>query len=313
LTVAVNGSSPINVAIPGTSGWTTTLTAGIIPANKPLLICYDGTNLNVQQTGTVSSGGSFGGSPINPQTAPYQVLASDFSNYKTITITSGSGAVTLVASTSQPAANTFIHVINIGASAITIARSGQNINTGTTSIPLAAGATYPQDSWVYSDGSNYWATLGSSNASQLNGGTFASPGTGIGSGTANTVYGTVLRSTTSYSPTSTGHIENSATAPTIGTCGTSPSVVVSNGTAVFEINVGTGGTASTCAFTMPAATTGWACQANDVTNPTTGGGYNVKQTSAISTTAVTLTGYNTSASATAWTASDILLVSCKGF
>lgn len=59
LTIAVNGGTALPVAIPGSSGWTTTLTAGIVPANKPLQVCYDGTDLNVQQTGTVSAGGGY--------------------------------------------------------------------------------------------------------------------------------------------------------------------------------------------------------------------------------------------------------------
>lgn len=58
LTLNVNSLGAKSIAIPGASGWTTTLTAGIIPANKPLNICYDGTRWNVQQTGTsaVASG-----------------------------------------------------------------------------------------------------------------------------------------------------------------------------------------------------------------------------------------------------------------
>ncbi len=62
LTVNVNSLGAKSVAIPGASGWTTTLTASIIPANKPLNMCYDGTNWNVQQTGTASIGGSSTGS-----------------------------------------------------------------------------------------------------------------------------------------------------------------------------------------------------------------------------------------------------------
>lgn len=57
LTININSLGNKSVAIPGASGWTTTLTASIIPANKPLLACYDGTNWNVQQTGTAASGG----------------------------------------------------------------------------------------------------------------------------------------------------------------------------------------------------------------------------------------------------------------
>jgi parallel beta-helix repeat protein len=57
LTIDVGTLGAKSVAIPGSSGWTTTLTASIIPANKPLLACYDGTNWNVAQTGTQSGGG----------------------------------------------------------------------------------------------------------------------------------------------------------------------------------------------------------------------------------------------------------------
>ena len=56
MTLNVNSSAAKSVAIPGTSGWTTTLTASIIPANEPLVFVYDGTNWNVQQTGTASGG-----------------------------------------------------------------------------------------------------------------------------------------------------------------------------------------------------------------------------------------------------------------
>jgi hypothetical protein len=61
LTLNVNASSAASIAIAGASGWTTTLTAGIIPANKPMLACYDGTNWDVQQTGTAATGS--GGGP----------------------------------------------------------------------------------------------------------------------------------------------------------------------------------------------------------------------------------------------------------
>ena len=52
----------------------------------------------------------------------------------------------------------------------------------------------------------------------------------------------------------------SATTPTISSgFGTTPSIVNSNGTAAFSINVGTGGTASSGVITLPAATTDWNC------------------------------------------------------
>jgi hypothetical protein len=58
LTTNIDSLGAKSIAISGSSGWTTTLPASIIPTGKPLLMCYDGTNWDIQQTGTVSSGGS---------------------------------------------------------------------------------------------------------------------------------------------------------------------------------------------------------------------------------------------------------------
>ena len=105
----------------------------------------------------------------------------------------------------------------------------------------------------------------------------------------------------------------SSTDPTISSgFGTGASVLASNGTGAFAINVGTGGTASRGVIGLPAATTGWVCNAFDITSPTTGGGYYVKQTGGTNTSAM-LTGYDTTGREMAWTASDILRVSCFAF
>lgn len=98
------------------------------------------------------------------------------------------------------------------------------------------------------------------------------------------------------------------TAPIIGTCGSSPSVVSSNGTVTFNVNVGTGGVATTCAVTLPAALTGWNCLVNDQT--TTSASVFLQKQTANSTTSVTFTNFNTSAVATAFAASDILHATC---
>jgi len=96
----------------------------------------------------------------NAQTATYQVLAADFANLKTITVASGTFTITLVASGSQPANGKYIHIINYGSGVVTIARSGQNINGGTSSLTLpAATATAPTSADIYSDGTNYFARL----------------------------------------------------------------------------------------------------------------------------------------------------------
>lgn len=111
-----------------------------------------------------------------------------------------------------------------------------------------------------------------------------------------------------------------ATAPTISSgFGTSPSVVVSNGTAAFTVNVGTGGVATAGVVALPAATTGWNCNVANRTalaaartaQSTTAG---LTYQTATTTTTVTVTNINVgSGAAVAWAASDVLAFSCTGY
>lgn len=100
----------------------------------------------------------------------------------------------------------------------------------------------------------------------------------------------------------TGKVLFSDTAPTIGSgFGTTPAISSSNGAAVFRVNVGTGGSATSGVVTMPAASNGWGCVVQDqTTNVAT------RQT-ATTTTSVTVTA------ASAWTASDILVFICGAY
>jgi len=102
-----------------------------------------------------------------------------------------------------------------------------------------------------------------------------------------------------------------ATTPTIGTCGTTPSVTASNGSIAFRTNVGTGGIATSCAVTLPTAASGWNCFATDVT--TQSASVFLQKMTASSTTSATVTNYNTAGAATAFVASDILAWSCFGY
>lgn len=108
-----------------------------------------------------------------------------------------------------------------------------------------------------------------------------------------------------------GRLYISASTPTIASgFGTSATVAASNGTPAFRVNVGTGGSATSGVIGLPTASTGWNCFATDVTTP----GANATKQSASTTTSVTLTNYNTTTGmAAAWTASDILAVSCFGY
>lgn len=101
-----------------------------------------------------------------------------------------------------------------------------------------------------------------------------------------------------------------STAPTISGFGTAPSVPSNNGTCAFTVNVGTGGAASTGTITLPAATTGWVCTAQDVTSTDS---FITSQNGGTTTTA-TLKNYSrTTGLAVAWNASDVLIISCMGY
>lgn len=62
LTINVNSLGAKSAAVPGSSGWTTTLSTSpaSIPANTPLHACYDGTKINLSGTGIQSASGGSG-------------------------------------------------------------------------------------------------------------------------------------------------------------------------------------------------------------------------------------------------------------
>jgi hypothetical protein len=117
--------------------------------------------------------------------------------------------------------------------------------------------------------------------------------------------------TATFNSIGVANLAVSAAAPTISSgFGTSPSVTANNGTAAFRINVGTGGLATNGVVGLPTAANGWNCFASDITRPATG--HTIKQ-SAGTTTSVTLTNYNNTGTATAWAASDIIIVNCMAY
>ena len=102
----------------------------------------------------------------------------------------------------------------------------------------------------------------------------------------------------------------SYTAPTLSGFGTSPSVPNHNGGTVFTINVGTGGTASTGTINLaPSAAVGWVCAIQDITHPDSF----VTNMTGFTVSTVTVKNYSrTTGLQIAWTASDILAVTCHG-
>lgn len=116
------------------------------------------------------------------------------------------------------------------------------------------------------------------------------------------------------------HLLASVTAPTVSSgFGSSPTIPNHNGTAVFTVNVGTGGTASAGVLALPTANAGWGCDVINLTalaasrasQSTTAG---LTYQTATSTTTATLTNVNLgTGGAVAWAASDVLQVKCAAY
>jgi len=121
--------------------------------------------------------------------------------------------------------------------------------------------------------------------------------------TGGTISASTINAATSQSLN--GKLIMSATAPTIASgFGTGPSISASNGTAAFEITVGSGGTANTGTVTMPSAPTGWACRSYVVGSVGSG------RVEAIEPTSTTLITFGTSP---AWVAGSKITASCVPF
>ncbi len=100
-----------------------------------------------------------------------------------------------------------------------------------------------------------------------------------------------------------GTVTFSATAPTIGSgFGTNPAIVA-GGAVGFEVNVGTGGSATSGVIGLPTATTGWVCNCADITTP----GATITRMTANSVSSCTVTNVTmATGSSVAWTDSDKL-------
>lgn len=183
---------------------------------------YSGTSF-FEPTATVAySDPSIHTLTSNPQTATYQVVSADFVNCKTIPVSSGSFTVTLVDTSIQPPNGECIYVFNYGTGNVTIARSGQLINGGSSSLVLLAGtSTSPSGAFIISDGTNYTASVISGGA-----GTVTSVGSacGIAGGTI-TLTGTLQNSITVAA-------HNGNYSVVTGDCGKS---ITSNTTATYTL------------------------------------------------------------------------------
>lgn len=219
---------------------------------------------------------------VNAQTgSSYTVLAGDSAGI--VTLSNGSAiAVTIPAPTGSFAAGFATTICDTGAGTATLTPTGSTIGGASTYTLTTGNCVSP-----VSDGSNYQVV-------PYTGQTGAAITSLTATGTLRMGSGSALLC--------------SATAPTVTSAGASPSVVDNNGTCSFTVNVGTGGTASAVVLSLPTAAHGWTCAGGDVTTQSTSVFFQ-KQT-ASSTTAATITNYNTAGAATAFVASDQVRLSC---
>jgi len=212
------------------SYWTGASTQALLTPNGSLLLGgsssaptnYAGSTVTAGQFGNaIGAAGALTGATLsakNAQTGTYQVLAADFTSYKTITVASGTFTITLVASGTQPADGQYIRVLNYGSGVVTIARSGQNINGGTTSLTLPAGsATAPTSAFVMSDGTNYFADVKGSASAGFDAITTGSNTTAtmtVGTGGTITVSGSGVNNANQFKGNSTAAVADGGTGAT---------------------------------------------------------------------------------------------------
>lgn len=202
-----------------------------------------------------------------------------------------------------------------GTPAATITLSTGSCEWAGTGVPSntygANGDIYLRGDGLIGSGTHLYHRESGAWVSEATGlGTFLASPPAIGGTAAAAITGTTLNATSAIQIA--GHLLFSAAAPTISSgFGTSPSIVANNGPGAFQVNVGTGGTASSGVIGLPAAANGWACNAADVT--TASSSVFLTRQTASTTTSATLTNYNTAGVATAWTASDKLNVNCQAF
>lgn len=154
-------------------------------------------------------------------------------------------------------------------------------------------------------------SFGASNGLSSGGSGTINVGNGSATDVSGTMQGAIFNANTAmigagyYS--SAAHIIISSTAPTVASGFNTTGTIAANpnGTASFVVTVGTGTATSIGVLTLPAATAGWNCFATNRTRAD-----HIQQSSADSTTSVTLTNYGTGFSATNFTNSDSIQVSC---
>lgn len=221
-------------------------------------------------------------------------------------------SLTVTGNTTVGSANTTDYIIKPGGSANTgalVIQSGPGSATSGGAINLYShtNATHPGD-----------VVVGISSGS---GGSFRVNSAGTDGGTdvlsvvgasGNTAVAGSFSAGTQYSVN--GTMVSSATAPTISSgFGSSPSIDSNNGTATFRVNVGTGGTATNGVIGLPTAKAGWNCIVQELA-PNAAALLSVTVVTTSSTTSVTVQNdLLSTGAATAWQASQVLILMCAAY
>ena len=279
-------------------------------------ITASATGLTFAGAGTISSTGSnaltLTGAPLNLNNSGSGATNLGTStNTGAVTIGNTSGTFQLISASGGLNVSTTgaltgvasIDTITHTATTITFAGAGTISSTGANALALSSSNALN----LTGASPSTWS-IGAGNALTITSSNFNTTSTGINS----TAIGATTASTGRFTTLTETALLVSNAAPTISSgFGTSPSISSNNGTAAFRINVGTGGSATSGVIGLPTAANGWNCYATDITTNSTGVFY-TKQT-ASSTTTATIGNFSDVAVATAWTASNILAVSCFAY
>lgn len=182
--------------------------------------------------------------------------------------------------------------------------------TGT--LPVANGGTglasYTTGDILYASAAGTIAGRAAVGAGQV----LSSAGVGVAPTYTATPTVTTLTTSTSFKLST---VADATAAPTIASgFGTGSSIVGSNGTAAFQVNVGTGGVATGGVINVFTSTTGWICIVTNQTAVAANRGDQRTVQTASTTGTVTIQNQTISTGAAlAWTASDKVMLSCRGY
>lgn len=201
----------------------------------------------------------------------------------------------------------------IGEEAFSAGASSKNVAIGQASIYRATGIGNTAVGYEAGGSFNSGITTGAFNTVV---GYQVAKGATLTTGSSNILIGTSSLVTTPANSTSNyisigNAIIGTAAAPTIASgFGSGASVTAGVGTGAFRVNVGTGGTAQSGVVGLGSAPAGWNCYASDITTPAS---FNTKMISSTATSATFQNYSMTTGLAIAWTASDVLAISCFGY